>query len=342
MSRTEKMISVIIPVYNGFDYIQNMISMINAQTYKHIEVIIVDDGSTDDTLSECRRLTQGNNIFQVLSKANAGVSSARNYGVKKSKGDFIAFIDADDYVYPEYLEKLYSLITQYDADWSQCSFIKVKEHYRANQYERMRTCITDKQNENVLLFNKEKAMIDFAYRRHITGSAYLKLIKREIAEQIVFREDLKYSEDYTYTYELIKKTNRVAYLDSVEYLYIQRKESAIHMKRNSTLEYQKGWEQLKMIYKEVEQNMPYARGGVLERCYMQAIKEVSRIWDRETDKKYLDELYKFIKQNGKSVFDDSENTIIRRILGLSGWISPLIICFICSIMLQNGFMLRKT
>lgn len=333
---------MIIPVYNGVGYIRSMIDMIKAQTYKNIEVIVIDDGSTDGTLEECRYLTQGNDMFRILSKANGGASSARNYGVKNSRGDFIAFIDVDDYIYPEYLEKLYNLIIKYGADWSQCSFIKARENDQIRKYNKMRICLEDGDRRNVLVFDRRTAMIDFAYRRHLNGYPVLKLIKKEIAEQIAFREDLKYSEDYTYIYELIKKTNKVVYIDSVEYLYIQRKGSAVHMKRNRAAEYEKGWEQLKKIYEDVSKTMPYAKRGVLEKCYMQAVKDVSRICDRKSDRKYLNELYGFIKQNGKIVFDDKENTIIRRGLGLAGWISPPIVCFICSIMLHNGFMLRRT
>lgn len=263
MGQTAKMISVIIPVYNGVNYLQSMVDMINAQTLKNIEVIVVDDGSTDGTLEECRRLTQGNDIFRIESKANGGASSARNYGVKSSRGDFIAFVDADDYIYPEYFEKLYDLIIQYDADWSQCSFIKVKEDDHIQKYDKMRVH-KDKDNRKVLVFDRNAAMTDFAYRRHLNGYPVLKLIKREIAEMITFREDLKYSEDYTYIYELIKKTDRAVYIDSVEYLYIQRKESAVHMKRNRAMEYQKGWEQLKKIYEEVAKIMPHAGGGDLK------------------------------------------------------------------------------
>ena len=342
MEQTGRMISVIIPVYNGVNYIQNMIDMINAQTYRNIETVIVNDGSTDGTLEECKRLTQGNSMFRILTKENGGVSSARNYGMKNSRGDFIAFIDVDDYIYPEYLEKLYNLLIKYDADWSQCSFIKVKEFYKAKYYEKIRLCSTCEDFKNVYIFDRKSAMIDFAYRRHINGFPYLKLIKRRIAEQIAFREDLKYSEDYTYIYELIKKTDKVVYINSVEYLYIQREKSATHVKQDRMTEYQRGWEQLKLIYEEVADTMPYAEKGVLEKCYMQAVKDASRIYDKKTDRKYLYELYYFIKQNGKIIYTDEENTFIRRLLGLAGWISPQIICFICSIMLNNGFMLRRT
>ncbi len=264
MGQTAKMISVIIPVYNGVNYLQSMVDMINAQTLKNIEVIVVDDGSTDGTLEECRRLTQGNDIFRIESKTNGGASSARNYGMRRCKGDFIAFIDVDDYVYPEYLEKLYELIIRYDADWSQCSFIKVKKNDQPRKYDRMRVCPKGEGGKEVLVFDGRAAMIDFAYRRHLNGYPVLKLIKRELAEQITFREDLKYSEDYAYIYELIKKTDRAVYIDSVEYLYIQQKESAVHMRRSSTVEYQKGWEQLKKIYGEVVKIMPHAGGGYLK------------------------------------------------------------------------------
>lgn len=336
-----ELISVIIPIYNGEQYLQNMVSMIKAQTYRNIEVIVVDDGSRDNTVNKIKDLTQGDFRFQIYSKPNGGVSSARNYGMQKATGNYVTYVDADDYIFPEYLEKLYYLITKYDADWSQCSFIKVKEKEQKNRYDKMRIDLSDGDKEKVILFNPENALKDFAYRRNLNGYPFLKLIRIDIAKQIFFREDLKYAEDYTYVYELLKKTSKVVYWNTVEYLYIQHESSATHTNRNGILEYRKGWEQLNRIYQEVYTALPEAAGGIREKCYMQAIKDTSRINDKKDGTDYLKLLYKFIKENGKLVLNDRENKCFRRLLGLAGYISPEITCALCGLMLKKGYSLRR-
>ena len=337
----KSLISVIIPIYNGHKYISTMIQMMKAQTYGNYEVIMIDDGSTDDTVKLCTQIMKEDIRFKLFCKLNGGVSSARNYGVQKASGDYISFIDVDDYIYPEYLEKLYYLITKYDADWAQCSFIKVREKFQPAQYEKLRLTITENENIREIVFDRSAALRDFAYRRHISGFPYLKLIKKEFIEQLSFREDLKYVEDYIYIYELIKITNRIAFGDSVEYLYIQHRESATHQRENITYEYRKSWNQLKVMQKEIEMMDPVASCGVLEKRYMQAIKNTSRIDDKKKDKEYLEELYHFIKKNGKAIYDDRENALMRRLLGLAGSYIPKLLCGMCGLLFHFGFTLKR-
>lgn len=145
------------------------------------------------TAKLCTQIAIEDIRFKLFCKPNGGVSSARNYGVRKASGDYISFIDVDDYIYPEYLEKLYCLITKHDADWAQCSFIKVREKFQTSQYEKFRLTITENENTREMVFDRIGALRDFAYRRHISGNPYLKLIKKEFVEQLSFREGLKYA-----------------------------------------------------------------------------------------------------------------------------------------------------
>lgn len=258
----EEMVTVIVPVYNGRRHIEHMINMLKSQTYKNIEFIIVNDGSTDDTEELCSLYIGEDKRFRLLSKENGGVSTARNYGVEHAEGQYIAFVDVDDHVYPEYVEKLYYLIGKYDADWSQCSFIKTADTRCERKYEKYRKDISLQNDEREIVFDHEEAMIDFGYRRHLGGYPYLKLIKRDLAEHISFRTDLKYGEDYTYVYELLKLSRRVAYMDSIEYLYVQQSDSATHQKKDRTQDYYKTWKQLNHIYYEAQRMFPDAAGGL--------------------------------------------------------------------------------
>lgn len=109
-------ISIIIPVYNGEKYIERCILSASNQTYKNIEIMIIDDGSNDGTADIIEQMMQKDRRIKVIKKKNEGVSSARNCGIKKSTGDYIMFVDTDDYIENDYLRKMYDEIKKYDVD----------------------------------------------------------------------------------------------------------------------------------------------------------------------------------------------------------------------------------
>lgn len=123
----DELISVIVPVYNVENYVEQCLQSIIAQTYKNIEIVVVDDGSTDSSGEICDLLAETDSRIAVYHKSNGGISAARNDGVDKSNGEYIAFIDSDDIIAPTYLEYLYKLLTDNDADISCCSFIKTSD-----------------------------------------------------------------------------------------------------------------------------------------------------------------------------------------------------------------------
>lgn len=193
------LVTLIIPIFNGAEFIPQLIGMIKEQTYEKLDIIVIDDGSTDETLRLCREYCKDDLRFRIFTKKNGGVSSARNLGLLNSKGEYVGFVDADDYIYPEYIEKLIYFVQKYDADWAQCSFIKVPVNYNLEKYQNSRI-VDYKNSKKYIVFDKENAITDFAYRRHLTGFPYLKLIRSSLAKQISFNTSLKYGEDYIYIY----------------------------------------------------------------------------------------------------------------------------------------------
>ncbi|MDE6963459.1 MAG: glycosyltransferase, partial [Lachnospiraceae bacterium] len=113
MSRTEEekpLISVIVPVFNGQDYLEKCIESIEKQTYKNLEIIIINDGSTDDTAAVCVKLRENYENIHVITTEDEGVSAARNAGIEAAKGEFLTFVDADDRLRPKTLKVLYNCI----------------------------------------------------------------------------------------------------------------------------------------------------------------------------------------------------------------------------------------
>ena len=115
-------ISVIIPIYNVEKYLEKCIDSVLAQTYRNIEIILVDDGSTDKCADICDSYLKKDSRVKVIHKVNGGLSSARNAGLDIAEGDFISFVDSDDFIEKEMLEKLYEALMEADADMAVCNF----------------------------------------------------------------------------------------------------------------------------------------------------------------------------------------------------------------------------
>ena len=116
----KNLISVILPIYNVSDYLDRCMKSVINQTYKNIEIIMVDDGSTDDSALKCDEYKEKDDRIVVFHKENGGLSDARNYGIKRASGDYITCVDSDDFVDLDYIEYLYSLITKYNVKMSIC------------------------------------------------------------------------------------------------------------------------------------------------------------------------------------------------------------------------------
>ena len=114
------MISIIVPVYNKENYLKRCIESILQQDYSDFELILVDDGSTDNSSDICKRYSNVDSRIHYFSQKNGGVSSARNFGLANSHGDYIAFVDPDDYIHPELMSSLMNCLKEEDADISYC------------------------------------------------------------------------------------------------------------------------------------------------------------------------------------------------------------------------------
>jgi len=121
------LISVIIPIYNMQDYLERCINSVIAQTYKNLQIILINDGSTDNSLEVCKKFAESDTRIEVIDKANGGLSDARNTGISQARGTYLSFVDSDDFVHERYIEKLYSCIKRDGSDMSVCGFCFVYE-----------------------------------------------------------------------------------------------------------------------------------------------------------------------------------------------------------------------
>ena len=312
-------ISIIVPIYNGERYVEQLIEAIKKQTYKHIEVILVDDGSKDKTLESCYKFVGNDDRFVIYSKKNGGASSARNYGLEKASGEYIAFIDADDYIFPDYIQYLYDLIQKYSADASCCGYFKMWDT------EKMPTFSN---SSNEMVFDREEALENLLYRKFITGSPCLKIYKKEILKRLAFPTEIIYGEDTIFTLEAIKLCDRIVYGDRVLYIYYQHSSSATH--NNKTDQYKLAWD---LHYTEI---IGYARrenisllNAAQAKCFILAIDYSCRIWKDKKNNNFKRELLSYIKSVDRAVLKDKKCKKINRILAGISCCSPILMIELC-------------
>ena len=216
-----ELISIVVPVYNVRQYIEKCIDSIINQTYKNLEIILVDDGSTDGSGELCDELKKLDFRIKVYHKENGGLSDARNYGVDRAKGMYIGFVDSDDYVDLEMYQKLYEVIKSENADVVECN-LKVVYPDRIELF-------TNKKYYKIC--NKEEYLEEYLKIENIFGSTCVRLIKASIAKKIKFPIGKLY-EDTFYSYDLIDNVDKVVILDNPYYNYLMRENSITNTKFN--------------------------------------------------------------------------------------------------------------
>ena len=216
-------ITVVLPVYNVVDYLEECIKSVLKQTYVNFELILVDDGSSDGSELICDKYKEMDCRIIVIHQKNGGLSAARNTGISYASGKFITFIDSDDYIAPEYIEKLYEAIIKYDADISMCDFQKVPENSKLSE----RTILFGKMIKELVL-NKEETIKE-VYRdtnHGIDFVAWAKMYRLDLfkTNNIYFPVGKLHEDTFT-TYKLIFCCDRIIYVDAPMYYYIIRKGS---------------------------------------------------------------------------------------------------------------------
>ena len=210
-------VSVIVPIYNVEKYLPKCLDSLINQTLDDIEIILVNDGSTDNSGNIAKEYkAKYNDKFIYLEKENGGLSDARNFGIPYAKGEYIAFLDSDDYIEEDAYEKMYEKVKKEDADYIECDFI----------WEYPNKQIIDKRIEYI----DKKDMV-----AKVRVVAWNKLIKREliIKNNITFPKGLRY-EDIEFTYKLIPFLQKVSYIDKPFVHYVQRNNSIANVQNEKT------------------------------------------------------------------------------------------------------------
>lgn len=208
-----ELISVIIPIYNVKDYLVECIESVMEQTYKNIEILLIDDGSTDGSAELCDEFEKRDARIKVYHKENGGVSSARNYGLKKATGELIGFLDADDTIHPQMYEILYDNMLTHGAMLSYCLIQRMYGTQKDNGEE----------DEPIVIEGKEslslKAHFKLVSCPYIGKSVCDKLFRREILGGVYFDERYSAGEDNLFVTRVLLKEPICVYAGKALYLY---------------------------------------------------------------------------------------------------------------------------
>ena len=203
----KNLISIIIPCYNANAYIKTCLESIFSQTYINLEIIIINDGSTDNSLEICEQLQKQDKRIRIINQGNKGASIARLEGIKQAKGEYLAFVDSDDIIEPDYIEQLVTTIEKHQTAIAACNMVK--------HYEDESPCIT-KDKDSRILYEEELHKRFFNYE---FWGFWGKIYKKEVFKDIYFPK-ATINEDYVVMAQLFDKYKQIAYIDIPLYHYL--------------------------------------------------------------------------------------------------------------------------
>ena len=209
------LISVIVPIYKVEPYLDRCVGSIMAQTYEDLEIILVDDGSPDNCPAMCDAWAAKDSRIRVIHKENGGLSDARNAGLAVATGEYISFIDSDDYIAPEFVAELYEAMTQTGADVAECATAYVDEDGNI---------LRNRNAAPIAEMDKLEALRRLVLEDGVYQTVWNKLYRREIC--IPF-ETGKLNEDEFFTWKVFEKINKLAVVEASLYNYLQRGSSII-------------------------------------------------------------------------------------------------------------------
>ena len=225
------MISVIVPIYNVEEYLPACIESILNQTYKDLEILLIDDGSTDNSGRICDKYAQQDNRCIVIHQLNKGLSGARNTGLDHAAGEYISFIDGDDYIHPQMLEILYEALQKGDYDFS---MILYKKNYTQEQFQFITEYTTHELNQSQLIYSlyNNSSRKNNTYPGMNFHVVWNKLYKKTLINDTLFTQTA--SEDTVFNNTIYLKCKKAIIINKEIYYWVQRPTSVTHQGINQT------------------------------------------------------------------------------------------------------------
>ncbi|MGN0268869.1 MAG: glycosyltransferase family 2 protein [Lachnospiraceae bacterium] len=291
MNDKKPLISIILPIYNIEKYLPKCMDSIFSQTYKNLEIIMVDDGATDRCGMLCDQYEQKDDRIRVYHKSNGGLSDARNYGIERASGEYITCIDPDDYVDADYVEYLYRLIETYQTRMAICQHRVLYDN----------GSIKDFGNEGSARISAETCLERMMYHDVIDTSAWAKLYHRDLFQKTRYPRG-RIFEDIGTTYELMMQCEFIAVGYKSKYNYIFHNNSIVNSefkpnKLDLILMTDKMAKDVLAVYPSLEK-------AVLRRRVYSRISTLNQMLNAEGYEEERRKIISFIKKNGKIIRKD--------------------------------------
>lgn len=275
------MVSIIIPIYNTEKYLRKCLESIQIQTYRGIEVIMVNDGSTDGSERICREFLKDRR-FKLMNQENSGVSVARNNGLKLATGDYILFVDSDDWMEPDMIATLVCNIEKYNVDISCCQY----DHCPPNDIK------------EIEIWDKDKLLSEFLIHRRINGSLVNKIFKRNVIGDCKLDKNIKYGEDALFLWKISQNVSSVVMTNRILYHVSLHDDSASGGGfKSSRMDCTKVWNE---IVRDTENLFPqYTESAKARRGNMAFYSWYEMIIDNYRNVEFENTLCKILKQDLK-------------------------------------------
>lgn len=296
-SNNKTKITIIVPCYNNEAYVKKCLESIKNQLFQNYEVIIINDGSKDNSQSIIEEFIKGDQRFKLFNQENKGVSTARNNGLNEATGEYVCFVDADDYIENNYLSRLLESIEESNSDLCICSVIHEKLDGSTIYIDQL---------ESKTISSRETAN----QKKLIWGYACNKLYKLSIIKhnQIFFNPSIKFAEDELFYLTYLFSVEKVCFIADPLYHYVRQSQSATKNKRNLDVQANR-FDSRNIIIKLLKKNNvdSYVIKKHIESCIdtcllLFAYKYKGSQLSKEQKKKYLN----YIKENKKVYLSDKE------------------------------------
>ena len=294
--KLEEKIAILVPMYNAERFIARCLKSILDQTYKNIEIIVINDGSSDSSLEICKEMAESDERISVYSRENKGVAITRNELIEKCNSKYLLFLDSDDFIDADYVQTLYELMKKYNSDMAACNLYFYSDKKKINK--QLKQGADEKELETKEAFKK------LLYQYEIQHGPTCKLYKKELFEGIKFPEGKTY-EDLATIYKIVHRCNKVAITSYQGYNYVYNEEGITKniFKESDLFMLTCGEEIFKFTEQNYGEDLKLASENLLiTQCIHLAIKI-------PLDSKYKEEIRKikkYIKQYRKELLNDEE------------------------------------
>lgn len=218
------LVSILLPVYCVESYLETCLNSIINQTYKNLQIVLIDDGSLDNSYKICQSFAEKDDRIEIYHQENMGVASTRNHLLEKVKGEYLLFVDSDDWLELDMIEYLIKEIQNNSSDIIVCNVVSNKIVFKT------------KQQNNVKAWDQEQFISLFLRHKEINGSLWNKLIKTQLIKGLKFDPQISYGEDALFFWQILQRTNNVVVTDRKLYHY--------RMNDNSISHQEYGWKKI--------------------------------------------------------------------------------------------------